>query len=93
MPAERFVVLHKLMRDLDGGAVYVIKAAETKYDIVEQMPMSTESTDSCSKVCPDHICEVVLAEGGKGGLDSTESGKMPGEFIWDEDWPARPYSF
>ena len=40
MAAERFAVVRKLMRDLDGGAVYVIKAAETKYDIVEQMPMS-----------------------------------------------------
>ncbi len=57
MAAKGLTVVRELMRDLDGNAVYVIEAAETENDIVEQMTMSIESTGSCSLVRPDHIYE------------------------------------
>ena len=57
MAAKGLAVVRELMRDLDGNAVYVIEAAETENDIVEQMTMSIESTGSCSLVRPDHIYE------------------------------------
>ncbi len=57
MTAKGLHVVRELMRDLDGNAVYVIEAAETENDIVEQMTMSIEETGSCTMVRPDSIYE------------------------------------
>ena len=57
MAARGLHVVRELMRDLDGNAVYIIEAAETENDIVEQMTMSIEETGSCTMVRPDSIYE------------------------------------
>lgn len=83
MEAKGLHVVRELMRDLDGNAVYVIEAAETENDIVEQMTMSIESTGSCTMVRPDHIYEANAAPNDTNYADQWGLEKIGAPQAWD----------
>ena len=83
MAAKGLTVVRELMRDLDGNAVYVIEAAETENDIVEQMTMSIESTGSCSLVRPDHIYEANVVPNDTNYADQWGLEKIGAPQAWN----------
>ncbi len=83
MEAKGLHVVRELMRDLDGNAVYVIEAAETENDIIEQMTMSIESTGSCSMVRPDHIYEANAVPNDTNYADQWALAKIGAPQAWE----------
>ncbi len=83
MAAKGLTVVRELMRDLDGNAVYVIEAAETENDIVEQMTISIESTGSCSMVRPDHIYEANAVPNDTNYANQWALAKIGAPQAWD----------
>ena len=83
MAAKGLTVVRELMRDLDGNAVYVIEAAETENDIVEQMTMSIESTGSCTMVRPDHIYEANAVPNDTNYSDQWGLAKIGAPQAWE----------
>ena len=83
MAARGLHVVRELMRDLDGNAVYIVEAAETENDLVEQMTMSIESTGSCSYVCPDYIYEACVVPNDTNYSSQWALEKIGASQAWD----------
>ena len=83
MEAKGLHVVRELMRDLDGNAVYIVEAAETENDVVEQMTMSIESTGSCSSICPDYIYEACVVPNDTNYPEQWGLEKIGAPQAWD----------